>query len=336
MRLTLALPGLITAPNTNTAARTAMPALAALCGRGQLRWQPALAAERWLAQAFGLDPRLAPFAALRAAGDGLEPGSAHWLAADPAQLMFFHEHLVLAQAPEFPAADAQALLDALNRTFADIGRFEYGAPSRWYLRLARPLDLACATRSEAASRKANRSLPGGADGPAMRRAMNEIQMLLHAHPVNQARVAAGQAQINTVWFWGAGTLTTPPQAPAASVLARDPLALGLAKLSGAHHGAPPDQAQALDLKRDTLVWLEDLAAPAETGDDLLWQQALERLERDWLAPLLSLLQRGKIDSLNIAGLGDGGTLDLQASRFSSWQVWRKAGGPMPPPAPQAD
>jgi hypothetical protein len=39
-----------------------------------------------------------------------------------------------------------------------------------------------------------------------RHAINEAQMVLHAHPVNQARQAAGQPVVNSLWPWGGGRL----------------------------------------------------------------------------------------------------------------------------------
>ena len=38
----------------------------------------------------------------------------------------------------------------------------------------------------------------------MRRLMTELQMLLHEHPVNEARAARGVPTVNAVWLWGGG------------------------------------------------------------------------------------------------------------------------------------
>ena len=38
------------------------------------------------------------------------------------------------------------------------------------------------------------------------RLQNELQMVLHAHPVNAAREDAGKPTINGVWFWGGGVM----------------------------------------------------------------------------------------------------------------------------------
>ena len=39
-----------------------------------------------------------------------------------------------------------------------------------------------------------------------RRLSNEVQMLLHDHPVNLRRQQAGQVPVNALWFWGGGAL----------------------------------------------------------------------------------------------------------------------------------
>ena len=43
----------------------------------------------------------------------------------------------------------------------------------------------------------------------LRRLQNEAQMLLHAHPVNLARMARGALAVNSVWIHGAGAPADP-------------------------------------------------------------------------------------------------------------------------------
>ena len=52
------------------------------------------------------------------------------------------------------------------------------------------------------------SLPRGKDARLVERWMNELQMLLFAHPVNAAREERGLPQINVVWLWGFGARPT--------------------------------------------------------------------------------------------------------------------------------
>ena len=36
--------------------------------------------------------------------------------------------------------------------------------------------------------------------------LNESQIVLHNHPINAVREARGAVAVNSLWFWGAGTL----------------------------------------------------------------------------------------------------------------------------------
>jgi hypothetical protein len=51
------------------------------------------------------------------------------------------------------------------------------------------------------------NLPRGKDARLLERWMNELQMLLFAHPMNAAREARGLPLINVVWLWGFGART---------------------------------------------------------------------------------------------------------------------------------
>ncbi len=84
-----------------------------------------------------------------------------------------------------------------------------------------------------------------------RRLLNLIQMVWHDHPVNQARQAAGQLPINSIWLWG-----------------------------GASPNELPKAAEARATQR-----IHDLVAPANTGDWQEWRNALQKLDRDRLASL---------------------------------------------------
>lgn len=50
---------------------------------------------------------------------------------------------------------------------------------------------------------------GGAGSRDLRRLMSEIEIWLHAHPVNAARVARGQPPVNALWIWGGATPERP-------------------------------------------------------------------------------------------------------------------------------
>ena len=99
-----------------------------------------------------------------------------------------------------PAPDeARELVAALNTPFAQDGLvFRAPRPARWYLGLDRVPALVTRALPDVAGKDIDRYLPTGDDRLRWHHVLNEIQMLLHAHPVNQAREALNQPAINSV------------------------------------------------------------------------------------------------------------------------------------------
>jgi hypothetical protein len=84
-----------------------------------------------------------------------------------------------------------AIIESLNAEFADIGQFHVASARRWYLRLNAAVDHAVQPQfppSPVAASTANctKALP-------LTRWLNEVQMFLHGHPVNERRRGQRQA-----------------------------------------------------------------------------------------------------------------------------------------------
>ena len=327
MTLQLFIPGLLwpVASLLGPASGLALDGLAALLGRGRRHVGEFEPGDRQLARLFGLEAAPLPLAALRRLGEADAPApqpGVHWLCADPVNLSFAREHLLLQAFPEgeLDAAESAALIAALNEVFADLGRFEACAPNRWYLRLNAPTAVTLYPLDDVVGRPIKHFLPEGADARLWQRTMNEAQIVLHNHAISRAREDGGRRPANSLWLWGAGTLAQPPRPPAAAVQARNPLGVGLARAAGVPVRAP-DLAAAL--AQDTLVVLDALQKPAQQLDLDAWRRGLEALERDWFAPLADAAQRGRIDTLRILAPGDRGTLTLELRRSERWKFWRK-------------
>jgi hypothetical protein len=56
--------------------------------------------------------------------------------------------------------------------------------------------------------------------------LNEVQMFLHGHPVNEAREACGKPVVNSLWLWGGGRQPAAQPATYSSVWSDNPLAAG--------------------------------------------------------------------------------------------------------------
>jgi hypothetical protein len=228
---------------------------------------------------------------------------------------------------ELERDEADALVVALNRHFAAAGLAFFALqPERWYVRAAEPLARSAPPLSAARGRRLEHPAVGGdARFDAL---VNEIQMVLHEHGVNEAREARGAASINAVWLWGGGRLQRPATRPFARVRSAAPLAAGLALASGgAVLPVPEDAARWLRAAAHEgveLIVLERLRAPADYGDAAVWTERLAALERDWFAPLLAALRAGRVGMVTLHAIGAGGALDVETTRQDLRYFWRRA------------
>lgn len=328
MLLHLVVPGLLW-PKDSIADITRgleLPALHALLGRGRREQRPAQPFERWLCGAFGVQAeelQELPIGALRLLGEGIDPGKDAWLCADPVHLRFSRNTLVVGGAAELELAghEAEQLVAALNAHLAEFGEFIAPHPRRWYLRAKRAPRLATHSLSAVTGRTLEPFLPQGEEARDWRRLINEAQVLLHNHPLNVAREAAGRPMANSLWPWGAGPLPAGAVAPAPHILADHPLARGLAKLAGAP--ATPVPARFENAVSQRLTLLENLSEAAQSLDAAAWRAGLTDLETRWFAPALAALKARRIHGLRLTALGDDATVDMTLDAGDLWQFWRR-------------
>ena len=141
-----------------------------------------------------------------------------WLRADPVHLRPDVADLVLFDAVDAGVSsdEARALAETVNEALRPGGPLVHAAhPHRWYVALEVPARMATTPLSLAAGAGISAAMPRGPDALRWRRWMNEVQMALHDCPVNAERERRGAAPINSVWFWGGGSLPPSAGAPVA-------------------------------------------------------------------------------------------------------------------------
>lgn len=301
MHCELVIPGLLDSRTRTAGARPA--SLELLVARGRRSRTPPQPLERWLQQAFGLEGRFAA-GALSVLGAGGSPGDAIWTRADPVHMQVMRDRVVLAPAAAFQLArgDADALCQAVNAHFAGAIELRAVDPLRWCARLESELEVGDESPLDMAGREATQR-PGDV-------LLTEIQMLLHGHPVNEAREARGEPAVNSLWFWGAGRLPGKSQSRWRSLTSDDPIALGLARNSDvtAHPLAP-----------SASVWLSHM--PEDGCHLVILDPAGESLEDDWFAPLAAALRSGRIGMLSLHVPGAG--LAFETVRGDLRRFWRR-------------
>ncbi len=160
----------------------------------------------------------------------------------------------------------------------------------------------------------------------------ELEMWLHAHPLNAARARRREAPLTTLWLWGGGEPLSPPaSSPAAAhpdstfmtVFGADPVLAGLCALSGAQQRAPVLNAHdilASGAARTAAVielFRTDQPQPATLLD--LLQQLDERV----LAPLVTALKDGVLRQLTLIANDRCSVLTAR----DGLRFWRRSRGP---------
>lgn len=281
--------------------------------------------EEFLCGLFGVPCEAgAPVAPISAAFDGL--GGGCWLRADPVHLRLQRDQLVLLPEVGVGADEAGRLCAALNAHFAGQGmEFFAPHPQRWYVRLDRLPGIETVPLSQAAGRNVRDLLPKGTEAAHWHRVFNEIQMLLFAHPVNEAREARGELPVNSLWLWGGGCDTAvQPQRNYDHVSSDEVLAEMLAAAAGIPFvGWQKQWRDEKNSDRQLLVWT-GLRSALRRGDLDGWRAALQEFETGYAQPLWQALRAGKISQLQMDILGGDRVRHLQLSRADAWAFWRRA------------
>lgn len=319
MHCELLVPALFAAPG---GAR--LPSLELLLARGRCTSAGAESVEDWLHDAFELGDAPLAAGAFTVLGANGEPGTRSWLRADPVHLRLMRDRMVLAPAAALgiQRREAEALCEALNRHFAPRATFQLIDAERWVAAsdadfVAEPAPpLAFAGRDVAAAlRTATSAL------------LNEAQMVLHAHPINEAREARGEPAINSVWLWGAGRVPAVASKRWHSVTADDPLILGLGRAAGVRHRTLPQSGAAwLDPAPEEgrhLVVLDALRAPLALEQTAGYQETLAHLEAAWFAPLLAALRDGRVGMVTIHVPDAAESLAYETIRADLRRFWRR-------------
>lgn len=239
------------------------------------------------------------------AGDAAD---ATWLSADPAWVQpdMNGVRLLACGHLQLDMDEAQAFAAPLRPVFDEAGiQLEISTPDRWHLKLPANTSLpSFAAPEQALGEDLSQHLPQGAEGRRWRVLLNEIQVLLHQHPLNAERRARGLAPVNSLWLWGGGSLPGALKSSLHGVISDDLLLRALARRA--------DMAQqartAENLAAATAGWLIDL-------QDL----PANEIASHWWPTLQPLLSR-QSTVLHFASAER-----WQRKPWHRWRVWRGAG-----------
>ncbi|HMN44846.1 MAG TPA: hypothetical protein PKE27_09750 [Povalibacter sp.] len=310
--LTLIAPDIGTALSRGTPSAT----LARLAGRGSVaqRWErsdiqsPLRPWQRGLLNTLGIEAGSLASAALSMSGH-----EGYWLHAEPVHFVAGLDRLsFLSLAGESKVTDAErsALFEQLAPSFASGDHVLQAMGSEWFLRSSRALQVTTSTPDAAAASELQTVMPRGQDAAELRRVMTELQMLLHEHPVNDARARRGLPAVNAVWLWGGGSPGAIEAGDFPAAFGDHAFLRGLYRHVGRVITALPENPEAL---------LHSIAGKPRAivvvpGADL------EAMDSGWLVPLSAALADGRLSRLDL--ILDEWHIDVR--RGDLRRFWRRA------------
>ncbi|MDP2832257.1 MAG: hypothetical protein Q8Q28_02940 [Pseudomonadota bacterium] len=314
--LHLIAPGLAAWRDSPHSEPTPMPGLERLLARGRARSGETSLADA-LCQAFRV-PRQddSPLAPVTATYDGLNANRGYWLRADPVHLQVGMRGMTLLDATHVGLSEleSEALAASLKPLFEEAGWYLLApAPERWYGHPSHAVKLRTTPLDVVATRHVNSALPVGPSAARVMRLVNDAQIILHDHPVNQAREQRGQKPINSLWLWGGGEMPKTGR-HFQQVLAEQTEALALARLSGSAGAPCPARLRDTPRADSTLLVLPEFPADATAAD-------AARLDGEWFMPLLHGLHIGRFQRAGITLTGPEGG-GVQLGILDAWKVWR--------------
>jgi hypothetical protein len=257
-----------------------------------------------------------PYAALSWLADTGSVADKDLLRIDPVHLHPDMEYVLLFDSQHFELGAEQAaeLVDALNEFLRAEGwHIEAPCAERWYLQGVNNGSTGYTPLKDVVGENILPHMPSGDLQDKWRQILNELQMLLHIHPVNEQREQQGVYTINGVWPWGNASLRQVAKTDFRVCYGDAPLLLGLSVYCGVTCGS-----EVVDIlnKGKTLVYLEEM----REFSIVALQEYLRILEEDWLQPVSEKLRRGELDEVKLY-IGSTWCYTLTKKTLHRW--WRR-------------
>lgn len=311
----------------------AVPYLSKLLSKSRYAVEPAVDMESWLCKQFNITEQqrnwpIAPLMLYIDAPDMSKTNKDFWLRADPVHLRIEQNHIMLADSQAFQISqqEAEEIVDSINRNLDDQGLSVIPFhPDRWYIRMPRTPDMHTYTLDQVTCKNINSYLPSGSDSISWRKLFNEIQMLLHDHPVNQARASRGELIINSVWFWGGGQAPQTVSSPFTHIYSDHdmPRALALAaQINSLELPRNPSDWAQIQHSGTQLIVLDTLRSNAKYRNGYDWRETLMVLEQQWFSSVYRALKEKRISQLIITALNETGSWNFIIEPFDLWKFWR--------------
>ncbi|OAM51179.1 hypothetical protein A7981_10575 [Methylovorus sp. MM2] len=257
-----------------------------------------------------------PIAAIHQLAEGASQSDAYWMQIHPVHLVLQRDYFSLYpfELTLVTPEECASLLTLLNQHFKPDG-FEFslakqviGNEDGFYLRLQQPPEITTTSPELVVGKDIRPYMPQGKGATKWHGILNEVQMLLHDHPINQLRERKGLVPINSIWLSGGGVVQLASKV-AQNIYGDSQLARGIAKMNGNSLSAlPADIDHWLKAAQDDVIWIiDDISSIGGAS----------------FIKMLSLLRRRRIHDLVLYFGLQGHVLHAQIKSSDTWRIWRK-------------
>jgi hypothetical protein len=237
---------------------------------------------------------------------GLNKESGYWFVVQPVHLHVARDHLVLTDYRQLNLSESEAktLFDAAHPLFEEQNqRLVFGSKDYWFMQADAWADFRTCTPDAACGHNIDVWSPSGGSAREWRRLQNEVQMLWHQHPLNDAREENNCPRVNGLWLWGGS------QANESS-----PDLFNLRTL--ASHLKTTHQTYDSSSNEPSTHILDSLSTAALADDWSSWLHNMSVIDHDYLAPALAALDSGQLEVVNVI-LSD-------STRLVHWSIARNS------------
>lgn len=289
----------------------------------------------WLASWAGRDDlaTAAPAAVAAVVSESLQPesGSTVWFAS-PVHLTasLTSVHLDFLGLLELDRASQDALRESFLEVFGSSGYGIVPAEGGGFLAKTSVLpEVRTTDPARCLGSTIGEALPTGPGAAELRKLSSEMEMWLHDHAVNVARVRRGQRPVSTLWIWGGGAPmmeaadNTNAQETGTILYSSDAFVRGLARVSGVPLRPIPESAGALfEQKPERAAVIVNAFRSAEGAVPASPLDALREIDRRWIVPALEAL--GRVELERFAIVANDRLLSLRPR--DRWRFWRRDRG----------
>jgi hypothetical protein len=227
------------------------------------------------------------------------------LLAQPVYLQLQRDSFGLSEVVKLSSAEYEKLTAELNEHFNEDGIYFIKSQTQqyWFVSFEFPMSVSTYPLQTAIHQNINVLQPYGKDAKQLLKVINQVQMLLHEHPINIVRSEQGEVTINSLWLSGEGVLPLGV-ATSAEFVGAGSLLNGVMTITD----------------KTSYVSLESLLN-GKVNQAIAIYEDIHSIEWD---KLYQAVKQRKIKQLEINLPIENSTLHLSMTPWDCWKFWRKS------------